>query len=73
MIKTNNFFIDNLKTVVFLGYKKDLEKIIEINKNLKIDSLLITNKQKIISKNKIKYYIKKKLDKSFEKLILNNY
>ena len=72
MIKTNNFFIDNLKTVVFLGYKKDLEKIIEINKNLKIDSLLITNKPKIISKNKIKYYRKKKLDKSFEKLILNN-
>ena len=58
MIKNNNFFIDNLKTVVFLGQSNVFSKLIEINKSLKLNTLIITSsdQSKIIDK-KIEYLI----------------
>ncbi len=72
MIKNNKFFVNNLKTVVFLGYKKIHERLIEINKKYKINSLVITAKKKVVSKHNFKFYRKQKLDKNFEKLIIKN-
>ena len=71
MIKDNKFYINNLKTIVFLGHKEIHEDLIKINKKLKIKSVVITAKKKVISKNEIKYYRKQKLDKKFEKLVFN--
>ena len=63
MIKNNNFFIDNLKTVVFLGQSNVFSKLIEINKSLKLNTLIITSsdQSKIIDK-KINYKVFDKLD-----------
>ena len=43
MIKNNNFFIENLKTVVFFGQSDTFSKLIEINKSLKLNTLIITS------------------------------
>ncbi|MDA8533308.1 hypothetical protein N9K34_03865 [Candidatus Pelagibacter bacterium] len=72
MIKNNKFYLNNLETIVFLGYKPIHENLIKINKKLKIKSVVITAKKKVISNNDIRYYNKSKPDKSFEKLIISN-
>ena len=58
MIKDNNFFIENLKTVVFFGQSNIFSKLIEINKSLKLNTLIITSsdQSKMIDK-KINYKI----------------
>ena len=69
MIKNNNFFIENLKTVVFFGQSDTFSKLIEINKSLKLNTLIITSsdQSKMIDK-KINYKIFDKLDNKFKKL-----
>jgi methionyl-tRNA formyltransferase len=73
MIKNNNFFIDNLKTVVFLGQSNVFSKLIEINKSLKLNNLIITSsdQSKIIDK-KINYKVFDKLDNKFKYYINKN-
>ena len=73
MIKNNNFFIDNLKTVVFLGQSNVFSKLIEINKSLKLNTLIITSsdQSKIIDK-KINYKVFDKLDNKFKYYINKN-
>jgi len=41
MIKNNKFYIDNLKSVVFLGQSEFFSKLIEVNNSLKLNSLII--------------------------------
>jgi hypothetical protein len=67
MIKNNNFFIDNLTTVVFLGQSNVFSKLIEINKSLNLNTLIITSsdQSKIIDK-KINYKVFDKLDSKFK-------
>tara|TARA_B100000965_G_scaffold75930_1_gene60182 strand:- start:18604 stop:19602 length:999 start_codon:yes stop_codon:yes gene_type:complete len=43
MIKSNKFFVKNLKQVVFIGYNPMLEKFININSKLGISSAIITS------------------------------
>ena len=44
MIKNNNFFIENLKTVVFIGHSDVLSELVKINKSLKLQTFIITIK-----------------------------
>ena len=73
MIKDNNFFIENLKTVVFFGQSNIFSKLIEINKSLKLNTLIITSsdQSKMIDK-KINYKIFDKLDNKFKRYINKN-
>ena len=43
MIKSNKFFVKNLKQVVFIGYSPMLEECININSKLGISSAIITS------------------------------
>ena len=58
MIKNNNFYIENLNSVVFLGQSNAFSKLIEVNKSLKLNTLIITSshQSKLIDK-KIDYGI----------------
>ncbi len=73
MIKNNNFFIENLNSVVFLGQSNIFSKLIEVNNLLKLDTLIITSshQSKLIDK-KINYKVFDKLDDKFEKFINKN-
>ena len=70
MIKNNNFFIENLTSVVFLGQSDVFSKLIKLNNLLKLDTLIITSshQSKLIDK-KINYVIFDKLDDKFKKFI----
>tara|TARA_Y100000816_G_C26102822_1_gene584994 strand:- start:200 stop:1213 length:1014 start_codon:yes stop_codon:yes gene_type:complete len=73
MIKKNQFFIENLKNVVFLGQSDYFLDYIKINNSLKLKTIIITssNQSKFIDK-KIKFKVFDKLDQKFEKFILRN-
>ena len=73
MIHNNNFFIKNLNSVVFLGESNNFSELIEVNKSLKLDTLIITSshQSKLIDK-KIDYKIFDKLDDKFKKFINKN-
>lgn len=72
MIKNNKFYLKKINTIVFLGYEEIHEKLTKINESLKIKSIIFSSKKKIKSSCEIKYYRQQKLDKKFEKLILDN-
>ena len=38
MIKSNSFYIKNLKNVVFIGEHGSLKELVKINKSLKLNS-----------------------------------
>ena len=73
MIKNNNFYIENLNSVVFLGQSNAFSKLIEVNKSLKLNTLIITSshQSKLIDK-KIDYKIFDKLDDKFKNFINKN-
>ena len=73
MIKNNNFYIENLNSVVFLGQSDVFYKLIEVNKLLKLNTFLITSshQSKLIDK-KIDYKIFDKLDNKFKDFINTN-
>ena len=73
MIKHNNFYIKNLKSVVFLGESKTLESLQRINKSLGLKTIIITSphQAKLIDK-KINVNIFTNLDNKFKKLIKKN-
>ena len=74
MIKNNNFYIENLNSVVFLGQSDIFSKLIEINNSLKLNTLIITSshQSKLIGK-KIDYKIFDKLDNKFKDFINKKY
>lgn len=70
MISKNHFYIQNLKSVVFLGKSEIFPELIKINKKLKLDTLVITSThQSKLIKNEIQYKIFDKLDVNFKKFI----
>lgn len=73
MIKNNNFYIENLNSVVFIGYSPLFSKLIEINNSLKLNTIIITgsHQSKLIDK-KINYKIFDKLDNKFKNFINKN-
>ena len=73
MIKNNNFYIENLNSVVFLGQNDVFSKLIEVNNSLKLNTLIITSshQSKLIDK-KIDYKIFDKLDDKFKDFINKN-
>ena len=74
MIKNNEFFIDNLESVVFIGANPKLSHLIKINDGLKLKSFTITSTDQ--SKNidkKIDFKVYDKLDKDFESFICENF
>ncbi len=73
MINNNNFFINNLKNVVLIGESEAFTKFIEINKSLKLKTLVITStdQAKILNK-KISYKVFDKLDGKFKNFIKKN-
>ena len=70
MIDNNNFYIENLNSVVFIGYSDVFSELIKINDLLKIKSLIVTcsDQSKLINK-KIDYKIFDKLDNKFKEHI----
>jgi len=73
MIKNNNFYIENLSSVVFIGQSDVFSKLIEINNSLKLDTFIITSshQSRLIDK-KIDYKIFNKLDDKFKMFINKN-
>jgi len=73
VIKNNNFYIENLNSVVFLGQSDVFSKLIEVNNSLKLNTLIITSlhQAKLIDK-KIDYKIFNKLDDKFKDFIDKN-
>ena len=72
MIKSNKFFVDNLKDIVFIGYSQVFSKLIEINNKLKINTDIIssTNQSKQINH---KHIIIDKVDEKFFSYIKDNF
>ena len=73
MIKKNQFYIKNLKNVVFLGQSDYFLDYIKINNSLKLKTIIITSsdQSKFIDK-KIKFKVFDNLDQKFRKFILKN-
>ena len=73
MIHNNNFFIENLNTVVFLGQSDVFSKLIEVNNSLKLSTFIVTSshQSKLINK-KIDRKIFDKLDDKFKNYINKN-
>tara|TARA_Y100001935_G_C17278908_1_gene496293 strand:- start:60 stop:1058 length:999 start_codon:yes stop_codon:yes gene_type:complete len=72
MIKSNKFFVKNLKQVVFIGYSPMLEECININSKLGISSAIITSTDQ--SKNiSHEHLIFDKADKKLFDHISKNY
>ena len=74
MINNNKFFIDSLKTVVFLGHSEKLLELLKINKKLKLKTIIVTSEHqaKLIDKKKIDFVVYNNLTKDFKKFILKN-
>lgn len=74
MIENNKFFIPNIKNIIFFGESAILKNLIEINKSLKIKTLLITttSQSKNISQE-INYKIFNSVDKNCKNYILKNF
>lgn len=70
MIKNNYFFLNNLSNVVIIGETPIIKKIIQINNEIDLKTILITSKDqsKIIDRD-IKYKIFNKLNQSFKSFI----
>jgi methionyl-tRNA formyltransferase len=73
MIKKNQFFVKNLKTVVFIGESDALKELIKINNSLNLKTIIITSshQSKKIDK-KINFKIFDKLNLSFKNYIKKN-
>ena len=72
MIKNSEFYIKNLKNIIFLGSLVIDEKFLEINKKLSLNTEIISSPdQSKKSKKNVKIF--EKLDKKFEEYILDKY
>ena len=70
MIKKNKFYIENLRSVVFLGQSDVFSQLIKINKKLNLETIIITGSQqsKLIDE-KINFKVFNNLDEKFKKFI----
>ena len=70
MIINNSFSVNNLSYVVIIGETPLIQQIIDINKKLKLKTILITSldQSKIIN-NKIKYKIINRFNNDFKKFV----
>ena len=73
MIKNNNFFIENIKCVVFIGYSEVFKELTKINNSHKLKTLIITSshQSKILDQN-ISYKIFDKIDDKFNMIDFTN-
>ena len=70
MIVENKFFVNNLKTIVFLGQSDRFEELLEINKKLKLKTIIITSDhQAKLIKKEINFSVFNNLDNDFKKFI----
>lgn len=71
MIKSNSFYIKNLKNVVFIGEHGSLKELVKINKSLKLNTKIITSKDQSnsIKNQKLDFKIFNSLNKSFQNFI----
>ncbi len=73
MIKDNFFYLDKVKTVVFIGFSPIFDKLIKINSDNKIKSIIVTSSsQSKKINNKIKFKIFDKFDNRFINFIKKN-
>ena len=75
MIKSNIFYINNLKNIVFIGEHGSLGELIKINKSLKLNSKIVTSKDQALSlKNqKLEFKIFNTLNESFKKFVKKDF
>jgi len=75
MIDTsNNFYIPNLKNIVFLGYSKALAQMQSINLNLKIKDIIVTSSdQKKYFKKEKNIFVFDRIDSKFKNFIRNKF
>ncbi len=74
MKNNNKFYLDDISSVVIIGWCPNIDKIIKINKSLKLKTLIVTspNQKKLYEKN-LKVNVFSKLDNSsFKNFILKN-
>ena len=69
MIKNSEFFLNNLKNIVFLGSLVIDDKFLEINKKYSLNTEIITSPDQKNNNQKKNVKVFEKLDKSFEKYI----
>ena len=65
MITNNEFYIEKLKYIFLLGYNKNFEQLININKSFKLNTSTITHNNKLKKKT---YFII--LNKQLEKILI---
>jgi len=74
MIEKNNFYINNLKNVIFLGQSNNFKELIKINKSLNLKTTIITSPhQAALIDKTIKFQIFDRVDEKFKKLIKKNF
>ena len=74
MIKNSQFYIENIRSVVFIGWCPNIDALIKINVLLKLESLIITsaNQKKLFNKNLKVNVFKDIEDSKFTKFIKDN-
>ena len=73
MIKNSEFYIKNLKNIIFLGSLVIDEKFLEINKKYSLNTEIISSPDQSKKSSKKNVKIFEKLDKKFEEYILDKY
>ena len=68
MIKDNYFYVENLKSIVFIGYSKLLPELIKFNNNNKISSKIITSTDQSTDIT-VEFKIFNKIDEAFYKYL----
>ena len=73
MIKNNNFYLKNLKNVIFFGYSEKFKELLTINNIFKIKTFFIAGSdQKKLYENKTKVYLCNKINKNLMNFIKDN-
>ena len=73
MIKNNFFCFEKIEKVVFIGYSKIFEKLIKINQDNNIKTIIITSSSQATEiDKKIKFNIFDKIDEKFNKFVKDN-
>ena len=74
MIKNDYFFINNLKSIVFLGNLSNIEELVKINKKLGLKSTIISGSdQSKKIKSGLNHYVFNKLDNKLKNFIKKNF
>tara|TARA_B110000211_G_scaffold228514_1_gene284865 strand:+ start:22468 stop:23493 length:1026 start_codon:yes stop_codon:yes gene_type:complete len=73
MIKNNFFYFEKIEKVVFIGCSSIFDKLIEINKDNNIKTIVITSSDQAKKiDEKIKFDVFDKIDEKFKRFIKNN-